>query len=149
MYAIYFCLGREVIYFDESVLPVMKKGKGEMDYRPLNEKWTPKPMLVLSSNKQSEWPTQTFISVRILLCQKYDLKPDLGSGLPGRWWRKPTLPGSRVTRRAWRLATLAWRKWRSRKKTFISVNLFPVRHTKSLFFSLICICWDLLKSSDY
>ena len=24
----------------------------------------------------------------------HDLKPDLGSGLPGRWWRKPTLPGS-------------------------------------------------------
>ena len=37
-----------------------------------------------------------------------DLQPELGSGLPGRWRLRPTLPGSRVTRRAWRLATLAW-----------------------------------------
>ena len=28
-----------------------------------------------------------------------DLKPELGSGLPGRWRLRPTLPGSRVTRR--------------------------------------------------
>ena len=53
---------------------------------------------------------------RILLCLKHDLQPELGSGLPSRWRLRPTLPGSRVTRRAWRLATLAWRKWRSRKK---------------------------------
>ena len=34
----------------------------------------------------------------------YDLKPELGSGLLSRWRRKPTLPGSRVTRRpcSWR-----------------------------------------------
>ena len=31
------------------------------------------------------------------------------SGLPGRWWRKPTLPGSRETRRDQRLVTLACR----------------------------------------
>ena len=37
--------------------------------------------------------------VRILLCLKYDPKPELGSGLPGRWRLRPTLPGSRVTRR--------------------------------------------------
>ena len=37
--------------------------------------------------------------VRILLCLKYDLKPELGSGLPGRWRLRPTLLGSRVTRR--------------------------------------------------
>ena len=51
-------------------------------------------------------------------CQEYiqDLKPELGTGLPGRWRLRPTLPGSRVTRRATRLATLAWRKWRSREK---------------------------------
>ena len=39
--------------------------------------------------------------------------------LLGRWWRKPTLPGSRVTRRAQRLATLAWWEWRSRKKIYL------------------------------
>ena len=54
--------------------------------------------------------------VRILLCLKYDLQPELGSGLLSRWRLRPILPGSRVTRRAWRLATLAWSKWRSRKK---------------------------------
>ena len=56
-----------------------------------------------------------------------DLIPELGSGLPGRWWRKPTLPGSRVTRRAQRLATLAWRKWRRRKKKKIGGVQVPGR----------------------
>ena len=37
---------------------------------------------------------------RILLCLKYDLQPELGSGLPSRWRLRPTLPGSRVTRRS-------------------------------------------------
>ena len=37
--------------------------------------------------------------VRILLCLKYDMQPELGSGLPGRWRLRPTLPGSRVKRR--------------------------------------------------
>ena len=45
-----------------------------------------------------------------------DMQPELGSGLASRWRLRPTLPGSRVTRIDWRLATLAWRKWRSRKK---------------------------------
>ena len=36
---------------------------------------------------------------RILLCLKYDLQPELGSGLPSRWWLRPTLPGSRVTKK--------------------------------------------------
>ena len=40
------------------------------------------------------------------IVQAYDLQPELGSGLPGRWRLRPTLPGSRVTRRAWRLSTL-------------------------------------------
>ena len=43
--------------------------------------------------------------------------------LPGRWRLRPTLPGSRVTRRATRLATHAWRKWRSRKKIYILYQL--------------------------
>ena len=37
--------------------------------------------------------------VRILFCLKYDLQPELGSGLPSIWRLLPTLPGSRVTRR--------------------------------------------------
>ena len=61
--------------------------------------------------------------VRILLCLKNDLKPELGTGLPGRWRLRPTLPGSRVTRRATRLATLAWRKWRSRKKNLNNLDV--------------------------
>ena len=40
----------------------------------------------------------------------YDLQLELGSGLQGRWRLRPTLPGSRVTRRTCRLATLAWQK---------------------------------------
>ena len=36
--------------------------------------------------------------VRILLCLKHDLQPELGSGLPSRWRPRPTLLGSRVTR---------------------------------------------------
>ena len=64
--------------------------------------------------------------VRILLCLKYDLQPELGSGLPSRWRLRPTLPGSRVTRRDWRLATLAWSKWRSRKKNIVSLLPFYI-----------------------
>ena len=45
-----------------------------------------------------------------------NLQPELGSGLPSRWRPRPTLPGSRVTKREWRLVTLTWKKWRSRKK---------------------------------
>ena len=37
--------------------------------------------------------------VRILICLKYDLQPKLGSELLRRWRLRPTLPGSRVTRR--------------------------------------------------
>ena len=54
--------------------------------------------------------------VAMWLSNKHDLQPELGSGLPGRWRPRPTLPGSRETRRECRLATLAWRKWRSRGK---------------------------------
>ena len=43
------------------------------------------------------------LNLRMGRCAKdqhhYDLKPELGSGLPGRWRLRPTLPGSRVTRR--------------------------------------------------
>ena len=42
-----FCRGRELKLYDKSVLPVMikrKEGTGEMDYRPLDEKWTRKPL---------------------------------------------------------------------------------------------------------
>ena len=60
--------------------------------------------------------------VRLLLCLKFDPQPELGSGLPSRWKLRPTLPGSRVTRKDWRLTTLAWSKCRSRKKkTFTHV----------------------------
>ena len=37
--------------------------------------------------------------VRILLCLKYDLQPELGSELPSRWWLRPKLPRSRVTKK--------------------------------------------------
>ena len=68
--------------------------------------------------------------VRILLCLKYDLQPELGSGLPGRWRPRSTLPGSRVTRRESRLATLAWRKWRSRKKNvLLKLDFNKLRNT--------------------
>ena len=60
--------------------------------------------------------------VRILLCLKYELQPELGSGLTSRERLRPTLPGSRVTRRDWRLATLAWSKWRSSKKTKTNIH---------------------------
>ena len=42
-----FCRGREVKHSDESVLTCDEKrgeGKGEMNHRPLDEKWTCKPL---------------------------------------------------------------------------------------------------------
>ena len=66
MPALYF-LSREKVKTRRRECPTCNEkrgeGKGEMDHHSSDEKWTRKPVFILSSNKQLELRTQTFISV--------------------------------------------------------------------------------------